>query len=405
MAKYKLIIIDDEFLVVKGLKETVDWASLDVEVVATASNGEEGLKAIRRYRPDLVISDIRMPVSDGLTLAQTLAREQFDCALIIYSGYSDFDYVSKAMEFGVTRYLLKPIDSEVLVEKVREVLYKLESERESRKAVEQYRMGLPLLKSNLLKKLLEGKDAGEAESDLKKIGVQVPKSGVVIHCAPLGLGSGDTESALQEAFSSLMGILESFGAVGCDLGEGFCIVTALADVHTLYIQVKRVLDELADKSKLVAGISAPYGHGTTLQQGYERAVELTYNYLFFSASNVVTDGESPSVGKTDKLIADALQIITTRYSEKIGVKEVAEKLFISESHLMHHFKERLGKTFNDCLTEYRMQKARQQLSDTKMSVRVKEVAANVGYADVKYFSQLFKEYFGVSPREYAERRL
>ena len=132
MAKYKLITIDDEFLVVRGLKETVDWKSLDVEVVATASNGEEGLKQIRLHKPDLVISDIRMPVMGGLSLAQTLAEEEFDCALIIYSGYSDFDYVSTAMEYGVTRYLLKPIDSEVLIEKVREVLQKLEQERENR---------------------------------------------------------------------------------------------------------------------------------------------------------------------------------------------------------------------------------------------------------------------------------
>lgn len=401
MAKYKLIIVDDEFLVVKGLKETVDWAALDVEVVATCSDGRQGLQAVRLYKPDLVISDIRMPVCDGLTLAETLEREHADCAVIIYSGFSDFDYVSKAMEHGVTRYLLKPIENSTLMEKVKEVLSQLEQTRENRKAVEQYKMGLPLLKQTLITKLLEGADAGEAETDLKKIGVIPPKRGIVIECAPLPPAQ---DASLNRAFNELSEALESFGSVAVNYGDRFVIVTALEDAEAIYDRVKSLLDGMKGEGGplLTAGISAPYGRGKTLQQAYAQAKRLREKILFPTVNNIAADEESSPSGKKSKLVADALNIITQRYGSKLSVSDVAGSLYVSESHLMHEFKETLGKTFNECLTEYRMTKARQTL-DAGGGLRIKEIAALVGYSDVKYFSTLFKEFAGVSPAEYAER--
>lgn len=401
MAKYKLIIIDDEFLVVKGLKETVDWASLDVEVVATASDGNEGLRLIRLHKPDLVISDIRMPKCDGLNLAEHLARDNADCALIIYSGYSDFDYVSKAMEFGAVRYILKPIDGNVLKEKVREVLVQLEQKREGRKAVEQYRMGLPLLKSELITKLLEGDDAGEAESGLKRLGIVFPPCGVVIECAPIS----DDKGAMERVYKKLLASLESFLTVGHEYKTGFVIVTSLEDTEIILERARAIVEgETHDTGeRLSLAVSEPYGHGKTLQQAYESAKTLRENFLFCSLNNVVAAGGNSGDFKSDKLIAAALDMIAKRYAEKLSVKAAAEELYVSESHLMHRFKDVLGKTFNDCLTEYRMQKARELILRGGGNYRIKEIAVSVGYGDHKYFSQLFREYFGMTPSEYAER--
>ena len=66
---YKLIIVDNEYLVRKGIEKTVDWASLGIEVVAECDNGKKALEAVKKYAPDLIISDVRMPVMDGLELA------------------------------------------------------------------------------------------------------------------------------------------------------------------------------------------------------------------------------------------------------------------------------------------------------------------------------------------------
>ena len=90
----------------------------------------------------------------------------------------------------------------------------------------------------------------------------------------------------------------------------------------------------------------------------------------------------------------------TRSAEKVTVKWAAEKLFVSESHLMHEFKVETGKTFNDCLKYYRIAKAKELLKQGTM--RVNEIAAAVGFSDGRYFGQVFKEQVGVTPSEYAE---
>ncbi|WP_040951419.1 response regulator transcription factor [Gorillibacterium massiliense] len=120
---YKVLIIDDEPAVRERLKSMVDWMSLGFELAGEAADGEDGESLIRQLAPNVVFTDIRMPVIDGLTL---IARCKMDKRLhfVILSGYSDFDYAQTAMKYGVRHYLLKPITEPEL----RKVLFELEQE-------------------------------------------------------------------------------------------------------------------------------------------------------------------------------------------------------------------------------------------------------------------------------------
>ena len=87
----KVVVVEDEELVRRGIVLTVDWASVDCVVVGEASNGEEGLEVIRRYHPDLVITDIKMPKLDGIEMLRQLRAEGNDAYAIFLTAYSDFD--------------------------------------------------------------------------------------------------------------------------------------------------------------------------------------------------------------------------------------------------------------------------------------------------------------------------
>ena len=104
----KVVVIEDEELVRRGIVMAVDWASVDCKVVGEASNGEAGLEEIRRLRPDIVVTDIRMPRMDGLEMLRRLREEGCGVSVILLTAYSDFSYAQAALKLGAVDYLLKP---------------------------------------------------------------------------------------------------------------------------------------------------------------------------------------------------------------------------------------------------------------------------------------------------------
>ncbi|MBQ2096094.1 MAG: response regulator [Firmicutes bacterium] len=123
---YKMLIIEDEVMIRKGLACFADWKAHGITEVREAGNGAEGLEMIRSFRPDIVITDICMPIRSGLEIIEETMVE-YKYVPIIISGYSDFEYAQKAIEYGVTAYLLKPVDTGKLleaVEKAKQELHK-----------------------------------------------------------------------------------------------------------------------------------------------------------------------------------------------------------------------------------------------------------------------------------------
>lgn len=116
----KAVLFDDEHIVLKGLQKLIVWSESGVELVATAQNGKAALEAIRQYKPDIVLTDIRMPGIDGLELIRTIQGESPNTVCIVFSGYNEYDYVKRAIQLGVIDYLEKPIT----LEKIREAINK-----------------------------------------------------------------------------------------------------------------------------------------------------------------------------------------------------------------------------------------------------------------------------------------
>jgi two-component system, response regulator YesN len=105
---YKVMIIDDEPIIVEGLQKIVPWEKWNCKVEAVAYNGVDGLELINGVRPDIIISDISMPQMDGLSMIASVKSQFPRLEIIILTGYRNFDYARQAINLGVTRFLLKP---------------------------------------------------------------------------------------------------------------------------------------------------------------------------------------------------------------------------------------------------------------------------------------------------------
>ena len=104
----RVVVVEDEALVRRGIVLAVDWASVDCVVVGEAENGQEGLALIREKQPDLIVTDIKMPVMYGLEMLRTLRDEGCTAKVIFLTAYSDFAYAQSALKLGAADYLLKP---------------------------------------------------------------------------------------------------------------------------------------------------------------------------------------------------------------------------------------------------------------------------------------------------------
>src|SRR4051794_24321741 len=104
----KMIIVDDESYAIDGLKKFIDWNSLGIEIVDTVPNGIEGLDKIRLHMPDIVITDIRMPLMGGIEMMKTLKSENLNVKIVVFSGYGEFEYAKESIRYGVIDYILKP---------------------------------------------------------------------------------------------------------------------------------------------------------------------------------------------------------------------------------------------------------------------------------------------------------
>ena len=128
----KVFLVEDEVLIREGLRDKIPWEQYGFRLVGEAADGEVALPLIRKTRPDVLITDIKMPFMDGLALSRIVREELPGIKIIIISGYDDFEYAREAISVGVDQYLLKPITRTNLRKVLQELKDKIEQEKDQK---------------------------------------------------------------------------------------------------------------------------------------------------------------------------------------------------------------------------------------------------------------------------------
>lgn len=156
---YRMIIVDDKDDIIQGIKSMGRWPEIGVEITGWANNGAEALAVMEESKPQIVITDIKMPVMDGIQLTESIKKRYPEIKVIILSGYDEFHYAQQALKLGAEEYLLKPIRIHQLQEVILRVIHKLNDEKlkqeEETKILERLAQSLPLLRDKFLQRLLE----------------------------------------------------------------------------------------------------------------------------------------------------------------------------------------------------------------------------------------------------------
>ena len=174
----KIFLAEDEVIVRETIKRMIPWEELGFELVGEAADGEMALPLLIRQKPDLLITDIKMPFMDGLTLAKLAKKELPELKIVILSGYDDFNYAKQAINIGVEDYLLKPITKNALIERLSEIRSRYEHEKTQKEYYEKFQREMQDYEKNSSRDFFEAlvrgsMDMMEVYKKAEKLGVDI----------------------------------------------------------------------------------------------------------------------------------------------------------------------------------------------------------------------------------------
>lgn len=364
---HKVVIVDDDRIIRKGLSSIIPWEEHGFELVGAAADGEEGLEIVREKHPQIVISDIQMPFMDGLEMTRAIKEFNSKIKIILLTGYEDFKYAHEAIKLKAFDYLLKPVETSELIEKLKlasqewDEDYKREMQFTESKSAAQEKF----LKNLRLSQKIEVNHWFD-KNLVKFISLGIPEK-VIEHLEGTrkSLAAKTTVSLPEIALQAIKGIHLIFHeaatfAQNWDSAKFFDSenrIMKLQSVDEIFTEVQHIAVDLA---------------------------------VFVSKLNN---------NQKHSLVDKAIEFIRHNYHDtSLNLQRAAEVVHVSSAYLSNLFKVEKGINFGDVLLETRMKKAMELFRQTDL--KSYEVAEKTGYSNPQYFSSSFKKYTGYSPAEF-----
>ena len=392
---YKVLIADDEDIICRGLVSMVS-ACEGMEVVAVAEDGEIALEKARECLPDLMIVDINMPFLNGLEFVEEVHGFLLDVAIIIVTGYENFEFVQKALQLGVTDYVLKPVMEDAFFDALKKATDMLDNRDSSRNYIHWMEGQMERNRDKMVDDLFDGWLRGrmgdeevEKQMGYLKIKMPVPYRVAIMHIYrnyERGCG-GNTEGV--PPYDKCCEIVKKCFA---PYTETICFQTeegALAVITDSFIEEKwdRVERELV--SALDADLCAK------MEYTWERG-DHVFDFPAVFSQTMRMYKESVHYSDT---VRRTIEIINKQWGDSsLSLLSVADLLFVSAPYLSKLFRRETGENFAAYLTRKRISEAKTMLKNTNM--KMYEIAQKTGYTSQHYFSNAFKKHMEMSPVDY-----
>ena len=356
---YNVLIVDDSSVERKGISMLLDRRNMGFKLFE-ACNGEEALQLIQNYSIDIVFTDVRMPIMDGIELLKKVKAYNKDIQTIIFSAYGDFEYTSKAIENKANHYILKPINVEQFNKVLDATLKELNSIANNR-----------VQENKVIENLVSFDESFEGDNVTDRI----------------------FEAIAQKK-------LDNLDELVVELFE--CIkknnVMSVIFVKQLITEIFKKLYKLVD-DEYRGEIYQTVNHIIMMQKmedleaGVPELICEVYQKI-----NGVRDSKQISAA-----VKKGLNRIYQNYAEDISLDTVAAEVNLTPKYFSRIFKQEVGTGFVKCLTNYRLGQAENLLKKTNKNVT--EICKAVGIPNSSYFCLIFKRKYGVSPEQYRREEL
>ena len=409
---YRLLIVDDEEDIRNGMSRGIPWKEWGFTVVGIAENGEEAVFLTEKEKPDVVLSDIRMPKMDGVELMQYLHDNLPEIKIVILSGYNDLEYLNMAIKNQVTEYMLKPTDIDEFEQLFRKIRKNLDEEKSRREELNQLKLAAmqsqALSYETVLNNLLDGYVGDSREYAWKQ---ELEKEGMDFNACVMVIldTASESEDNKDDSYRLKQRIIRYCNSRQMQWVSRFFLYRGGHIVGLVTLEQMRFEEpgpEMRLLSECVEEMQAEIGdiYGMALRAGIsdlcrdERMLPLIYQETEARMSSVEPDLLN-NQKKSNLLVTAVREYIDREFtSNMLSLETVAERFNRNPAYISKVFKKGTGFNFSDYITQKRMEKSKALLRD--MSLKVYEIAEMTGYADVSNFIKVFRKKCGMSPNEY-----
>jgi two-component system response regulator YesN len=390
--RYKVIIADDESLIVRSLTKIIDWEALQCEVVGIAQDGNEVIELVKIHQPHIVVTDICMPEMSGIELLKKLQSFPKRPEVLLVSGYNEFEYAREALQYQAFDYILKPIDHEELTNCIRRMVDKLKENEKS---------DYDLKKQKIYEWLIL-----ENHDQFHHFKIQGIYTAIIVH---LQHSSEKDEISIKQWMIGREKEDETFQNFLYKLENGKFLIVCVnveGERNLLHDYVDDNAHRMIEKfgSKCTVAIGKEAKDLNMLYVSFQQAKQYIEKSTLLKLNIITEDdikGEYKSKNTPDALIERAKLYLKEHFSENIGIDSVAEQIGLSVSRFSVLFKQVTGETFLEYLTKLRVDHASFLLNSTDL--KTYEIANMVGYSDQRYFSQVFKKHLNLTPSQYRNK--
>lgn len=381
----KALLVDDERNGREVLRALGEWEQNGITVLLEASDGKEALELIASEQPDIVFTDIKMPRMNGIELMEKLHAADFRGKCILVTGYDDYQFMRKAIQFNSFDYLLKPIDPEAFTKVLENVTQAVSADKQS---LENEAEVLGDARRLLLEQQISALCLGELKdfSILQEVMPQEEKIELTLlsfyhmhQPAPI------LDDLMNELHRYAIGDVFRFRQE-----EHMYIVLSAADQ---WLQIENWLRQHLDLPvRLVQReLHALEDISSVFEQLTVELKEHRYRTI-----RRLEELESEQRGQ------DIVAYVQSYYMEDVSLERLSKLFFLSKEHISRKFKQETGMTLSRYVTGCRMKQAKQWLVKTDKTMY--DIARLLGYQDEVYFSKLFKKETGLTPTAYRTER-
>lgn len=391
---YSMVLVEDESYERRSLIDMIDWSLIDIAIIGEAANGEQGLTIIEKCQPDIVLTDVNMPVMNGIEMSRVIRASWPEMRIIFLSAYDDFDYARNAIDLSVEAYVMKPVNETELLRTVKRVADGITERKIERRLLagiqSGYTKSVELARQALIIKLLRGMPV--SDEDARRLNIEwFLRRG---HEASLLISDFDRMETprIDEALPTLNQHLQKLCA------RFLNIVVLPGRLATFFLDgeparledaVRRFFSEIHVQPGTVRLVMGD-PDGRSLSERYDQAI--------FNHEKGARREENKPRRNRAQIVSDVERIIQEQYQQPLSLESIAKLLHFTPNYVSVLFRTEKHVSVNRFLMQVRLEKAREELQTA--SEPISEIALRCGFGSITYFHTAFKHEYGVTPNEY-----